>query len=348
MQAPWTVHCVECENGQTTISALKQDSSNEVHSFAVRFVHGIPHMNSCGEQRWDYLDSNITYKSGDIIVVSFPKCGTTWTEQCVLLLLSGGNKELLNPANKNTYQPGVSTIGKLWPEPTVDQGPEVECPTGSEVSPISLEDFNNAPQPRVIKSHAQSRILLGCKQQGLAQLPEGVKVLIVSRNPLDACVFSYYHSFNPHKSGWPFDAWATVWLAGMASFGDYFQWVRGWYDDLLRNPSRGMWLQYEDMQATPREQIIKIAAYLEIPVTDTLVDAVLEHSSFDSMKQQAVAKGGDHGNHLRQGKSGDWRNHFNDELVEQFRARFRADLAGTGLKYSIGEFGDPFSAKRSD
>jgi hypothetical protein len=48
-------------------------------------------------------------------------------------------------------------------------------------------------------------MLLGSGGEGLKHLPKGLKVIIVSRNPLDACVSSFYHAWNPAKSGWPFD-----------------------------------------------------------------------------------------------------------------------------------------------
>ena len=50
-------------------------------------------------------------------------------------------------------------------------------------------------------------------------LPTGTKILVVSRNPLDACVSRFYHAFNPHKLGWSFDAWAALWLSGNTTYG---------------------------------------------------------------------------------------------------------------------------------
>jgi hypothetical protein len=296
------------------------------------------------EERFDVIDKNIKYKPDDIIIVSYPKCGTTWTEQCVLLLLNGGDKDLLDPSNKNIYRPESKAMGKLWPEATINQDPNEHLSSGLEFAPLSFEEFDNAPSPRVIKSHARYEQLLGCQGEGIKNLPDGVKVLVVSRNPLDACVSSYYHAFNPFKSGWVFDAWAAVFLSGHIMFGSYFEWVKGWWEDIQAHSDKGMWLQYEDMQSDPRGQIVKIAEYLKIPVTDEIVDKVLRYSSFDSMKEQAQAKGGNFNEHLRQGKSGDWKNHFGPELVAEFRERFETELRGTGLTYAVGQGEEPFTA----
>jgi hypothetical protein len=37
-----------------------------------------------------------------LTVTTFPKCGTTWMEQIVLLLLNGGDVEALDPLSKNS------------------------------------------------------------------------------------------------------------------------------------------------------------------------------------------------------------------------------------------------------
>jgi hypothetical protein len=71
--------------------------------------------------------------------------------------------------------------------------------------PLSWESFDTAPAPRVIKTHAPLQLLLGTNGRGVEALPERTKVVVVSRNPLDACVSCYYHAWNPFKSGWPFD-----------------------------------------------------------------------------------------------------------------------------------------------
>src|SRR5689334_23125500 len=59
--------------------------------------------------------------AGDIIVTTFPKCGTTWTEQVILLLLNNGDGEKLNSATKNTYIPNTNKAGKIWLEPALEQ-----------------------------------------------------------------------------------------------------------------------------------------------------------------------------------------------------------------------------------
>ena len=71
-----------------------------------------------------YADRDILI---DVHIFSYPKSGTTWLEQCVLLLLNGGDTSLLNPSHKNTYSPAApESRGKIWLEACIDQNPEVQ------------------------------------------------------------------------------------------------------------------------------------------------------------------------------------------------------------------------------
>jgi hypothetical protein len=346
MTEAWRVECTECADGSGLhlIKATNKADPSLNHQQKFRVVRGVTNLTTLTEERFDYIDKHVKYRKGDIIITSYPKCGTTWTEQCVLLLLNDGNKDALDPSHKTVYRPGSNAPGKLWPEASILQDPKEHETTGLEFAPVSIEEFDSAPDRRVIKSHARYEQLVGCEGRGLANVPEGVKVLIVSRNPLDACVSSYYHAFNPFKQGWTFDAWAAVFLSGKIMFGSYFEWVRGWWEGLQAHPDKGLWLQYEHMQEDARREIVRIAEFLDIPATDEIVDKVLQYSSFDSMKEQAQQKGGNHNDHLRKGKSGDWKNHFSPELVREFRERYNAEMAGTDLVYSIGEGEEPFAA----
>ena len=167
-----------------------------------------------------------------MFIVTYPKCGTTWIEQCVLLLQHRGDVSKMNPSTKNTYTPirtasasssgegggkggTSSSSGKIWPEACIEQNPSIFLQSGPEFFLLSINEFDQAPSPRILKSHA---LLItgrgspshlsgsGCSSGGDESkeefaLPEGVKVIIVTRNPLDACVSSYYHAWNPCKVG---------------------------------------------------------------------------------------------------------------------------------------------------
>ena len=296
---------------------------------------GISYPPWCSENRWNNLSNSVIFRSSDVLVVSYPKCGTTWAEQCALLLLNKNYKNVTNPADKNVYKEG--SLGKIWPEACIDQAPHVHEKTGMEMFPITMDVFNNAPEPRVIKSHAPVSHILGSSGQGLSTLPKGIKVIVVTRNPLDACVSCYFHAWNPAKSGWPFPAWAAAWFNGFVPHGSWFDWVRDW-----ANYSKGEfkdqihWVQFEDLKANPEDTVQKLANFLGVGDDKELVQSAVEDSSFESMKEKATSQGEKECAHLRKGVSGDWRNYFTDELANEFIEKSNDSLIGTGINYSLG------------
>lgn len=140
----------------------------------------------------------------DIHVVTFPKCGTTFTEQIVLLLLNGGDPSSLNPKRQNSYSKAAPG-GKVWVENTVRvHARDFELdPPGRRMDKLTLEEFNAIPSPRVIKTHAPRDLFLAtlpCSPPSLSAssrpepLAPGIKVVYCSRQAKDAVVSAYYHA----------------------------------------------------------------------------------------------------------------------------------------------------------
>ena len=59
-------------------------------------VNGIPMITSVTQQRMDEL-ANIELRSDDLFIVTYPKSGTTWMQQIVKLIRSGGVDDGIHP-----------------------------------------------------------------------------------------------------------------------------------------------------------------------------------------------------------------------------------------------------------
>jgi hypothetical protein len=232
----------------------------------------------------------------------------------------------------------------------INQDPKVEEFMGKEGRCISWEEFDHdIPSPRVIKTHAFLSSVLGLhptitmespaptREATLhvleTRMPAGCKVVVVVRNPLDACVSCYYHPKNsPAKRGWPFDAFAQVYLEGYVAYGSYFEWINDWYIAAQTYPDRIYWVEYEAMKQEPARATEQLASFLHIvpPAkgdSKSFFDTVVQLSSFEEMKKQVETKeGGDHLQHMRGGRVGDWRSHFSVPMARKFIARTRASL----------------------
>lgn len=260
-----------------------------------------------------WLTEHVHYQPSDIVIATFPKCGTTFVEQIVLLLLNGGVADALNPLCKNSIAAldGAGHVGKVWPEACLvpDDTPEpLQYPPGRpqrpEMRPMRLSAFNALPPPRVIKTHAPVTHLLSRQTDGT---PAPARYIVVTRNPLDACVSCYYHAWHPQSSGWPFDAHALAWLDGRGngSFGAQGTWCdfyTGWSEAAHRfpPPPQGtvssptapavLWLHYEALLRDPAREIRSIASFLGLDADDSdFINRVVEGSSFSRMRNAAVA-----------------------------------------------------------
>lgn len=348
------------EQNTWDLTVSNKATSEVVESLSLNRVYGIPCSRVCNSTRWKELNDRVHYHDTDIIIASYPKCGTTWSEQCVLLITNGANPDVLDPQSKNSYD-SETKVGKVWIETMVNQVSSVEETMGKEGRCISWEEFDNIPGPRVLKTHAPLPLLLGISPslpagtmspppidqsiQALQTLPLGCKILVVVRNPLDACVSCYYHPKNsPAKRGWPFDAFAEVYFQGYVSFGSYFDWIRDWYTASQIYPDRIVWIEYEDMKKHPMETTHHLAEFLlqdaHSKIDASFIEKVVTYSSFEEMKRQIDQKsGGDKLEHMRGGRIGDWRSHFSPEMVEKFVQKTRLTLPSELAERLLGYAG---------
>ena len=131
----WTVTRNSADSNTDLVEISVCDSSivTEMKIRPVTYFHpiqsivdGVIYPSMITPEKWKMLNSSVKYRASDILVVSYPKSGTTLIEQCILLILNGGNNSVLCPANKNVYSPTASEKGgKIWLEACIDQDKKV-------------------------------------------------------------------------------------------------------------------------------------------------------------------------------------------------------------------------------
>lgn len=191
-----------------------------------------------------------------VIVATYPKCGTTWTLQVVILILRNG----VPPADANEYF-------SLMPF--------------MEMIPSSL--LQNLRKDGCIKTHLPfDRI----------NFSNDAKYIYVARHPSD-CVVSFYHHVRYFPvyffSDGSFDEFFEVFITGKTDFGDYFDNLLSWYE--RKDEPNVLFLTFEDMKTDPRAMVLKIAKFLGEEYYENLKEngeedlkKVLEYSSVEYMK----------------------------------------------------------------
>ncbi|XP_052873036.1 luciferin sulfotransferase-like [Anopheles cruzii] len=197
----------------------------------------------------------------DVWVITFPKCGTTWTQEMVWLLNNGLNYERAAKQTLEERFPFLELSGAL-----------------SLIDGDSVGRVQDLARPRHIKSHLPFMLL-----------PEAIqtvrpKVIYVSRNPKDAATSFFHHYRNIVGFDGPrehfFDAFLNDSLI-YAPFGPHVRRYWEWSKDPAANC---LFLTYEQMKRDLCGVIAKVSRFLGRQYTATQIEELSNHLSVDSMR----------------------------------------------------------------
>lgn len=193
----------------------------------LKFVHGVPVPRFFPD---DAVISALSYEPqpGDVFIVTYPKCGTTWV-QCIAYGIY------------NDGHPPPDLAGFLAKSPYIEL--------------FGADAVKSMPRPGTIKTH------LPFDER---RFSSRAKYIYVARNPYDVCV-SLYHHFKTQtvaaKEPISFDEYLRCFVAGDINFGSYLEdSLIPWYN--RRHESNVLFLTYEDLHADLKLQVKRIAEFL--------------------------------------------------------------------------------------
>ncbi|KAI2508577.1 sulfotransferase [Fragilaria crotonensis] len=232
----------------------------------------------------------------DVFVVTYPKCGTTWMQHLVYLILNDG-KPLAADEKMDFVFPHLEEVGNEF------------CSR----APL-FRGF------RLIKTHLPF---------GMTPQNPKAKYIFVARNPKD-CVVSFFHhtrGFVKHYdfSEGRFDVFFDLFLHGKVDFGDYFTTLRSWYDH--KDDPNVLFLTYEDLRRDTRAGVLSLAEFLDpntyperLRQEGDIMDQILLHSSLESMKKDpsrfCSERPKEHPPFIRKGSVGEWDELLSDEQAD--------------------------------
>ena len=128
---------------------------------------------------------NMELRSDDVFVVSWPKNGTTWTQEMVWCICNDYNVESAKSELLDTRVPFLE-VGHIL-DHLVEMGPDDNDSKLTQMFPMypSMEKMLDRKSPRIFKSHLPFYVLP-------PKLIDSCKVVICLRNPKDVAV-SYFH-----------------------------------------------------------------------------------------------------------------------------------------------------------
>jgi len=260
----------------------------------------------------DLIEREFVVRDGDVFVVTYPRSGTTWTEQMVHLL-----------ANKGEQGEQRLTDAVPWLETLPHR------PNGM------LEFLKTLPQRRLFTSHLPYPLIPRLENTT-------AKAVYIARNPKDVAISMYFH--NQSKLGYEgtWEEHFQLFLHGDVGFGPYFEHVLPWWQ-ASQNDEHILFMKYEDMKQDHAGSVAKLASFLGLEAGPQLIDRVVTLSSFKSMTSNEttnfdwIPQRADVPKHFRKGDIGDWRNYFGAEQSQQMDKVFMNKMKGSGLQFDFGE-----------
>ncbi|XP_077524218.1 sulfotransferase 2A1-like [Amblyomma americanum] len=273
---------------------------------------------------------NYEPQDDDVIISSYPKSGTSWTQFIVASIFTSGN-------------PAKTTLDFKLSSPFIEL--------------MGVDAVLQMPRPGALTSH-----LPFDKRKHSTR----AKYIYIARNPYDCCV-SFYHfikHFTPKD--WQdvsFDSFLNLFLSGNLPFGDYFDHLLSWYPH--RNDPNVLFLTYENLKEDTPYWVLRIADFLgekygsALRKNEALLNKVLDSCSPQNMKavltdptrvwvrkaldlprERRIASMEVHrhnpaykmemhsgGSFVRKGIVGDWKSHFSGEQVERMKAKIAEKTA---------------------
>lgn len=207
------------------------------------------------------LDFNV--RTDDVWVVSYPKTGTTWTQEMIWLI-----------ANDLDYK-GARSV-RLG-----DRYTFLEVESIYADLPPSVSKAEAAASPRFIKSHLPAPLL---PRQLWTVQP---RLVYVVRNPKDTAISYYHHMRCLQGSRATFEQHMNGFLRDQILFSPFHSHCKSFWN--CRQEPFVHFVQYEDMKSNMGKVLRGLVGFFEKSFSDEQLDGLEAHLSFDVMKENESA-----------------------------------------------------------
>jgi len=263
--------------------------------------------------------NDFRFRDGDIIVGTYAKSGTTWTQQIIGQLLFNGSAEV--------------DVGEM--SPWVD----LRVPPRE----IKLPAIEAQTHRRFLKTHLPVDALVFSPR---------AKYVYIGRDGRDVVWSMYNHHANANQTwydmlndtpgrvgppiGKPPESIRQYFLDWMDRdghpFWPFWENIRSWWN--IRHLPNVLLIHFDALKRDMPGEIRRIAGFLDIPIDESRFPAIIEHCGFDYMKANAAKSAplggvfwdGGAATFINKGTNGRWRDTLTPDDCARYEAVAREQL----------------------
>ncbi len=268
-----------------------------------------------------HLDSRIwnafDFRAGDVIVATYPKSGTTWMQQIVAQLVFNGADIAVNRVSP-------------WMDSRLNQR-------------LRLAAVASQRHRRILKSHLPlDAIVFSSKAKYVYVARDGRDVVWSLHHNHSNATELYYRAFNDTtgRIGPPIGPpdpdirhYFRRWLEEDGfPFWPYFGHVRSWWE--ARDTDNILLVHFNDLKDDLEGEMRRIATFLDCAIEPSAWGKIVEHCTFDFMKDhagevapfgEAILEGGPQ-TFINKGRNGRWSGVLTSEDIADYERTARREL----------------------
>jgi hypothetical protein len=285
----------------------------------------------------------------DIFVCSYPKSGTTWTQNLVCRLLAAHVGMSFPEDWHLSHSAPFYEVDQYW-----DHNNNNKSGGLSDRMPAHTPICNGETTYRVFNTHLRPH-----------QLPPNAKCVYVVRDGLDVLASFYYHLVNMAQADGGYDGtpedFCKGFLDGTILYGKWQDHLEAWLGQEGDSRSQAvLMLHYDDMKENLPREANKLAQFFGVVNEDlkSVVDTAVSKCTFTAMKEDRwrytprtvswktdETTGKPYENFVRTGRLGDGKNFFETYASQDVLTEWQTVLKTTKSRWQKAQVASEITAK---
>ncbi|CAG9783938.1 unnamed protein product [Diatraea saccharalis] len=284
---------------------------------------------------------NMPLRPSDIFISSYPRSGTTWTQELVWMVANNLDYAKSNEIPLTERYPFLEFCMCVHPVmaerfKAENSGSERKLKLLELVTQRGTAQLATTPSPRFVKTHLPMSLLP-------PTLLDTCRIVYVARDPRDVIVSFYHLNRLMRTQGYVGDlkTFFNFFIKDLHHWTPYFEHLKEAWN--LRHHPRMLFLFYEELAKDLPAAVRRVAKFLNKNYSDEEVTRLCDHLSienfknnksvnYDVMKELGISVSGEQ-SFIRKGKAGGWRDHFDEEMTLQAEQWIAENLRDTDLRF---------------